>query len=202
MKKIAACIFLGLTFVSSAFAGTPAPLGFSTLQINWSGSGTTAVPTMSTYALLLLAVLLALIVFKLARGQSSLIRAVAPLAAFGVAAAFAVMTENPVAGGVAPPTIGGASCSGSETYTVNASTPPPCFVNTCGSPVTVSYTFIDGATSEFPPTPITTASCTLAYYCEEVGGASDIAAEGATIPSDGRPYATAFCEEIFGSNPT
>ncbi len=198
MKRICSGLVLGLGFVSSAFAGTPL-VGFSTIQINWSAAGgATAIPTMSTYGMLLLALLLAVVVFRISRKRGLLVRSIAPLAAFGIAAAFAVMSERPVAGIMAPPNIDGTSCNGSATYTANGPTPPPCFINTCGSPVTVSYTFIDGATQD--GTPITAGSCTYDYYCdavEEGGDPGDIAADGAVIPSDGMPRATAYCNEIF-----
>jgi len=197
MKKVLVCLALVLGPVSSAFAGN-GPVGFSTFQISWSGgaAAATAVPTMSTYATLLLAVLLALVVFRSLRSRGLLVRAMAPLATFGLAASFIVMTEHPIAG-VTIPDIGASSCSGSETYT--ATFPfetPPCFVNTCGSPVTVSYTFIEGVTAFGAP--ITEESCTLVYYCEDEGPIeTNPATEGAVIPSDGFPYGTAACEEIL-----
>ena len=179
--------------MSSAFA-QPNP-GFSTFRISWSADGATAVPTMSTYGILLLAVLLAIVVFRVSRNRGYLVRAIAPLATFGVAAAFAVMTQPSIAGFVMTPPIDVSSCSGSETYTADGPNPPPCFVNTCGSPVTVSYTFIDG--EEPDTTPITDGTCTRNYYCGDDEGAS-AATQGAVIPSDGLSYATAYCEEIFG----
>ena len=195
MQRIVAGLLLGLGFVSSAFAGAP---GFSTIRLNWSGPGATGIPTMSTYATLLLAVLLALVVFRVFRKRSLLVRAIAPLAAFGVAASFAVMTEQPIAGVMGPAAIDGSSCSGSETYTADAAIAPPCFVNTCGSPVTVSYTFIAGQDVS-SSNPLTAETCTFAYFCA-AGDESDesTATQGAIIPSDGRSYATAYCSEQFG----
>lgn len=193
MKKIITALIVGMGSISSAFAGPPS--GFSTLQINWTGAGgANAIPTMSTYGTLLLAVLLALVVFRISRKQGLLVRALAPVAAFGAAVAFTVMTEQPVAGIVGPPPIDGSSCSGTATYTADAPTPPPCFVNTCGAPVEVSYTFIDGQTSDVIPVPITEGTCTLDYFCE---GDDNVAADGGIVPSDGLSYATAYCVEQF-----
>lgn len=193
MKKIITALIVGMGSVSSAFAGPPS--GFSTLQLNWTGAGgANAIPTMSTYGILLLAVLLALVVFRVSRKRSFVVRALAPLAAFGVAASFTVMTEQPVAGVMGPPPIDGSSCSGTATYTVNAFTPPPCFVNTCGAPVEVSYVFVNGQTSDVIPVPITEETCTLTYSC---AGASGDAAQDAIIDSDGLSYAAAYCEEQF-----
>ena len=191
MQKFVAGLLLGLGFVSSAFAGGVP--GFSTIRLNWSGPGATGVPTMSTYATLLLAVLLALVVFRVFRKRSLLVRAIAPLAAVGVAASFAVMTEQLIAGISMVPAIEGSSCTGSETYTATGDMPPPCFVNTCGSPVTVSYTFIEGQGPD--SNPITAEACTFEYFCDDTLG--NVATQGAIVPSDGEFYATAFCVEQF-----
>ena len=192
MQRIVVGLLLGLGFVSSAFAGAVGS-GFSTIRLNWSGPGATGVPTMSTYATLLLAVLLALVVFRVFRKRSLLVRAIAPLAAVGVAASFAVMTEQLIAGIPMAPAIEGSSCTGSETYTVTGDMPPPCFVNTCGSPVTVSYTFIEGQGPD--SNPITAEACTFEYFCDEAE--QEVATQGAIVPSDGEFYATAFCVEQF-----
>ena len=199
MQRIVAGLLLGLGFVSSAFAG--APVGFSTIRVNWSGLGAaTVVPTMSTYATLLLAVLLALLVFRVFRKRSLLVRAIAPLAAVGVAASFVVVTEQPIAGISGQSPIGISSCSGSETYTATANIGPPCFVNTCGSPVTVSYTFIDGQEASFSgPIPITAEACTFDYACVDGSGpVLEAATQGAIVPSDGESYAMAYCSELNG----
>ena len=194
MQRIVVGLLLGLGFVSSAFAGAVGS-GFSTIRLNWSGPGATGVPTMSTYATLLLAVLLALVVFRVFRKRSLLVRAIAPLAAVGVAASFAVMTEQLIAGISMVPAIEGSSCTGSETYTVTGDMPPPCFVNTCGSPVTVSYTFIEGQGPN--SNPITAEACTFDYFC---GDEQEVATQGAIVPSDGGFYATAYCVEQFGAD--
>ena len=196
MQKIVAGLLLGLGFVSSAFAG--GVQGFSTIRVNWSGLGAaTVVPTMSTYATLLLAVLLALLVFRVFRKRSLLVRAIAPLAAVGVAASFVVVTEQPIAGILGQSAIGISSCSGSETYTATTSQGPPCFVNTCGSPVTVSYTFIDGQDSN--SNPITAEACTFDYVCVSEGDlVREAATQGAIVPSDGESYAMAYCSEQYG----
>lgn len=198
MKRIVAALLLGLGSVSSAFAGG-AP-GFSTIRLNWSGPGATGIPTMSTYAALLLAVLLALLVFRVFRKRSLLVRAIAPLAAVGVAVSFAVVTEQLIAGILGSPAIEGSSCVGSETYTSTGSTAPPCFVNTCGSPVTVSYTFIEGQEASFSgPIPITAEACTFDYACvDDSGLVLEAATQDAIVPSDGESYATAYCSEQDG----
>jgi len=199
VQKLVAGLLLGLGFVSSAFAGAQ---GFSTIRVNWSGLGAavTVVPTMSTYATLLLAVLLALLVFRVFRKRSLLARAIAPLAAVGVAASFVVVTEQPIAGISGQSAIGVSSCAGSETYTATDSTGPPCFVNTCGSPVTVSYTFIDGQTASVSgPIPITAEACTFDYACKDDSGlVSEAATQDAIVPSDGKSYAMAYCSEQYG----
>ncbi len=201
MQKIVAGLLLGLGFVSSASAGAPGFSGFSTIRVNWSGLGAaTVVPTMSTYATLLLAVLLALLVFRVFRKRSLLVRAIAPLAAVGVAASFVVVTEQPIAGISGQSAIGISSCSGSETYTATPSQAPPCLVNTCGSPVTVSYTFIDGQEASVSgPIPITAEACTFAYECvDDSGLVLEAATQDAIVPSDGESYAMAFCSEQYG----
>ena len=199
MQRIVAGLLLGLGFVSSAFADVQ---GFSTIKVNWSdpSAAVTVVPTMSTYATLLLAVLLALLVFRVFRKRSLLARAIAPLAAVGVAASFVVVTEQPIAGISGQSAIGVSSCAGSETYTATDSTGPPCFVNTCGSPVTVSYTFIDGQTASVSgPIPITAEACTFDYACKDDSGlVSEAATQDAIVPSDGKSYAMAYCSEQYG----
>ena len=163
----------------------------------------TAVPTMSTYAIVLLAVLLALVVFRVSRNKGLILRALAPLVTFGLAASLVFVTDSTTAGLVLvlPPPVDADSCNGTQTYTAEApANPPPCFINTCGAPVEVTYTFVSG---EKPGgTPITADSCTLVYFCAEEGAeegdeVSAVAADGAFIPSDGLPKATAYCDEIF-----
>jgi len=204
VQRIVAGLLLGLGFVSSAFAGGRGAPGFSTIKVNWSdpSAAVTVVPTMSTYATLLLAVLLALLVFRVFRKRSLLVRAIAPLAAVGVAASFVVVTEQPIAGISGQSAIGVSSCAGSETYTATDSTGPPCFVNTCGSPVTVSYTFIDGQKASFfgsGPIPITAEACTFDYACKDDSGlVSEAATQDAIVPSDGKSYAMAYCSEQYG----
>lgn len=190
----------GLGVISSAHAGPP--LGFSSFQISWSGNAPvpTAVPTMSTYAIVLLAVLLALVVFRVSRNKGLILRALAPLVTFGLAASLVFVTDSTTAGlvFVLPPPVDAGSCNGTQTYTAEAPlNPPPCFINTCGAPVEVTYTFVSG---QGPGgTPITADSCTLEYFCAigEDLSASDDATDGASIPSDGLPKATAYCLEIF-----
>ncbi|MEZ5573723.1 MAG: hypothetical protein R3E64_17155 [Halioglobus sp.] len=58
---------------------------------------------MSIYGMLLLAWLLAIVAFRVLRDRSLFVRAIAPLAAFDVAASFAFMSERPEAGGMGPP---------------------------------------------------------------------------------------------------
>lgn len=191
MKKLVTGLTLSLGCAARALAGSQIG-GFSTFQISWSsGVVASAVPSLGTYGMLLLAALLALVVFRFSRSRGALVRAVAPLVTFGLAASFAFMTERPVAGGGVGP-VDATSCNGSSTYTANLTNPPPCFVNTCGAPVTVSYTFIDGEQAD--TTPITDATCTRDYFCSGEGSS---AIDGAIIPSDGLSYATAYCQEIF-----
>jgi hypothetical protein len=118
----------------------------------------------------------------------------------GVAASFVVVTEQPIAGISGQSAIGISSCSGSETYTATDSTGPPCFVNTCGSPVTVSYTFIDGQKASFSgPIPITAEACTFVYACKDDSGlVSEAATQDAIVPSDGESYAMVYCSEQYG----
>lgn len=184
---------VGALLVSPAtLAGIPA--GSSTLTINWT-SGATAVPTLGLYGTIALALLVMVAMLRILRDKPAMLRAIAPLAGLGITLGAGVWVQDLTAGGiVAVPDVGATSCNGSQTYTADAPTPPPCFVNTCGAPVTVSYTFV----SATDPTgsPLTAEGCTFEYYCEDaVDG--DRALNGAQIPSDGRSYATAYCREIF-----
>lgn len=194
MKKIIAVLLAVFGPVSNVFAGIAS--GFSTFQVSWSAASPTAVPTMSTLATVLLAVLLALVVYRVSRNRGLLVRAIAPLATLGVIASLTVITESPIAGAPSSsPPVDASSCSGTQTYTANEFTEPPCFSNSCGVPVTVSYTLIAGETPEGAP--ITEGSCTLEYYCSPAD--SNAATQGAIIPSDETPYGTAYCAEIFFS---
>ncbi|HKK23931.1 MAG TPA: hypothetical protein VJ947_09615, partial [Pseudohaliea sp.] len=86
--------------------------------------------------------------------------------------------------------------------------PPPCFINTCGAPVTVTYE-LDSAYGPEGQL-LTPEECTFGYYCEseEVNGIDafgpnaeappGIALDGSEVPSDGQSYATAYCLEMFG----
>jgi hypothetical protein len=69
---------------------------------------------MSTYALICLAVLVAIAAYRLLRDRSFIVRALAPLVTFGVAGFFLVSAEQPIAG----------VDSGSATYTADRLTPP------------------------------------------------------------------------------
>ncbi|RLQ21873.1 hypothetical protein DWB85_09800 [Seongchinamella sediminis] len=201
MKKLLAVATTGLGFTSNAFAGV---VGFSTIQINWSaGAAASAqpVPTLGTYGAIMLAILLALAAYRLSRKGGALVRAAAPLATLGLAAGLLFSTDNPIAGIAMVPAIEGNSSEGSQSYTANEFDPPPCFINNSGQPVTVTYTFVDGAGPGGEP--ITAETCTFDYYCQdgEGEGEPNVALDGASVPSDGQPYATAYCSEIFGEGP-
>ncbi|MCX2973582.1 hypothetical protein EYC87_08320 [Halieaceae bacterium IMCC8485] len=194
MKKLAGLLLGVMGSATNAFAGVPVPGGSATFRLNWSGvEAPTAVPTMGTYGILLLAVLVVIVVFRISRDKGLLVRTLAPLVTFGLAASFLIMTEHPVAG-LLNPRIDANSCNGSETYTtIYPTTPPPCFVNNCGSAVTVAYTFISGQT--FDQQPLTDGTCTREYFCEELSLAGAI--DGMQIPSDRAPYGAAFCLEMI-----
>ncbi len=186
--------FLGLGFTSGAIAQ---PLGgSSTFQLNWSATAATPVPTMSTYAIALLAILLTVAAYRLTRNQGTVIRAVAPLVTFGVAATILFKTASPIAGVLTMiPPIDATESNGSQTYTAIAPTdPPPCYINNCGMPVTVTYNFISAETGD--GTPITDETCTRLYFCDEAGEGPFVA-DGQVVESDGQPFATAYCQEIF-----
>ncbi len=194
MRRLLVFVATAIGAVSPAFAGA-APAGYSTFQITWAAQVPAAVPTLGTYATLALAALLAVVAFRLTRNQRWLVKAITPVAAFGLSTAVMIGAERTVAG-MALSAIDASDCSGSETYTAGDSA-PPCFKNTCGKPVNVSYTFIEG--EDFEGSPLTAESCTLDYYCDEGGGFSaPPALEGDDIPSNGAALGTAFCAEILG----
>ena len=181
--------------ISSAHAGSP--LGASTLQISWSGNAPvpTAVPTMSTYAIVWLAVLLALVVFRVLRNKGLVVRALAPLVTFGLGASLVFVTDSTTADPtlIVPPPVDAVSCNGTQTYTADSEVAPPCFINTCGAPVEVTYTFVSGVQPD--QTSITAESCTFDYFCSVEEGVEEPAIDGASIPSDGLSRATAYCQE-------
>ena len=180
----------GLLAARTSWAGG-APGGNSTFDLSWT-SGATAVPTLGVYGTIALALLVMVVIMRVMRNRPAVARVMAPVAGLGLTLGAGFWVQD-ITAGVAFPTIGANACSGSQTYTGSApDTPPPCFVNTCGAPVTVSYTFISG--ENFAGAPLTAEGCTLDYFCE---GEQGVAAQGALIPSDGRLYATAFCQEVF-----
>jgi len=196
MKKIIIGLVAGLAPISSALAGPP--IGFVNMRITWTagaGAGALPVPTLGTWGALLLAVVLALVVYRAMRKQDQWLRALAPLATFGLATSAVLMAERPEAGAAMIPPINGDTCSGSETYTVGVN-PPPCFINTCGSSVTVSYTVLNGETPVGDP--ITSANCTYQYFCSDSEGT---ATDGSIVASDGSQLATAYCNEIGVGGP-
>lgn len=189
----------GLLVSQLVFAGPPPPGGFSSFNMSWTA--VSAVPTLGLYGTIALALLVMVVLLRVLRDRPAVVRVVAPVAAMGLTLGAGLWTQDITAGSLALPTIGASSCSGSATYTADPVVPPPCFVNTCGAPVTVSYTFLSG---EDPAgDPLTAEGCTLDYYCEEVDVLDSelVAAQGGVIPSNGEPYATAYCQEIFGLGP-
>lgn len=180
----------GLTVSHASLAGGPL-IGNSTITLNWT-SGATAVPTLGIYGSLALALLVMVVLLRVLRDQPAILRTLAPVAGLGLTLGAGLWVQDITAGGFVP-SIGASSCNGSETYTADGPNPPPCFVNTCGAPVTVSYEFVSGR--DFQGDPLTAEQCTLDYFCSDQEGE---ALQGAQIPSDGRSYATAYCQEIIG----
>jgi hypothetical protein len=189
------------------------PGGSSTITMTW-GSGA-AVPTLGTWGLLALAVLLAVVAFRLLRKEPALLRGLALIAASGALVVASLGGRELVAGAISTP-IEASACQGSETYTANGAVPPPCFVNNCGAPVTVSYEFVSG--QDGAGTPLTSETCTFSYFCEAAnggamnggnggdmllvngginGGNAGAALDGMQVPADGMPYGTAYCQEQF-----
>ena len=142
MRRVV-CKLLSLTGILGF--GTPAVAGgasSNTWSVTWSSIEGVTVPTVSEWQLAMLAVLLLAIGARILRRHS----AVASLLLTGGLGCAAIAggllySDKPTAAG--PPILGGASCSGSETYEAGAN-PPPCFKNTCGSPVTVDVQFVEG----------------------------------------------------------
>ncbi len=193
MKKVAVFLLLGLGAVSNAFAG--GRVGFSTMQINWAPAKPEVVPTMGTYAMLALALLLSVVVYRALRERAAWIKAIAPVVTFGLAGSLVLVAGKIDAGASSAPVDAG-SCSGSSTYTAGEF-PPPCFINSCGQPVVVTYDVLGGESYE--GIPLTAENCTFNYYCSEGGFEGPNATQGSTVPSDGNSYGTAFCDEIFGA---
>ena len=137
---------------------------------------------------------------RILRQRPAVLRAVLPLAGAGLVAAGSFWARDITAGiQSVPPDVTAGSCSGSATYTGIAPTqPPPCFVNSCGQPVTVSYTLVSGTSGDGDP--LTEENCTLDYFCE-AADEGQVAADGGEVPSDGQPYAMAYCVEQFPQEP-
>jgi hypothetical protein len=154
------------------------PGGSSTITMTW-GSGA-AVPTLGTWGLLALAVLLAVVAFRLLRKEPALLRGLALIAASGALVVASLGGRELVAGAISTP-IEASACQGSETYTANGAVPPPCFVNNCGAPVTVSYEFVSG--QDGAGTPLTSETCTFSYFCEAANGGAMNGGNGATCCS-------------------
>jgi len=203
MGKISAGLvgLLGMLASQASLAGGPL-VGSSTLTLNWT-SGVTAVPTLGVYGTIALALLVMVVMVRVLRNRPAVVRTVAPVAGLGLVLGAGLWVQDIAAGIAFVPDIGANSCNGSQTYTADGPTPPPCFVNTCGAPVTVSYSFVSGTDSMGAP--LTAEQCNFSYFCEGASGGMDLdegdrALDGSLIPSDGRPYATAYCREIFGAD--
>jgi hypothetical protein len=204
MGKISAGLvgLLGMLVSQASLAGG-ALVGSSTLTLNWT-SGATAVPTLGVYGTIALALLVMVVLLRVLRNRPAVVRTVAPAAGLGLVLGAGLWVEDITAGIAFVPDISANSCNGSQTYTAQVEgTPPPCFVNTCGAPVTVSYTFVSG--TDFTGVPLTAEQCNFAYFCDGASGEMDVSPEegnralnGSLIPSDGMPYATAYCLEIIG----
>lgn len=177
----------------------PQQPGESTFTITWAPASV-AVPTLGTMGTLALSLLLLVVAYRVLRRQRAVVRVVGPILCSGLVLAGGAWTNNLKAGGV-PPLIDSGSCSGSETYTaVFLADEPPCFINSCGQPVTVSYEFVSGTSAQ--GSPLTAETCTLGYFCDpDSGPPAGSAVDGGTIPSDGQAYATAYCQEIEGMRP-
>ncbi len=182
----------------AANAQAPSP-GSATFDVTWSG-GAAAVPALGTWGTVALAVLVAVACARILRQRPAVLRAVLPLAGAGLVAAGSFWARDITAGiDVIPPDVAAGSCSGTATYTGTWPTqPPPCFVNSCGQPVTVSYTLVNGTSGDGDP--LTAQNCTLDYFCD-AADEGQVAADGGKVPSDGQPYAMAYCLEQIPQQP-
>lgn len=130
-----------LGFGTPALAGGPS---VNTWSVTWSPVEGVTVPTVSEWQLAMLGVLVLAIGARMLRRRS----AAASLMLTGSLGCAAIAggllyTDKPTAGGAAYILPGASSCTGSETYDVGMD-PPPCFKNTCGSPITVDVQFVEG----------------------------------------------------------
>ena len=181
----------------SALAGVSTTFGFTTMVMSWAPlASSTPVPSLSTPATIALSTLMGLIAYRMLASRHGAIK-ISLSAILGVTVAtLGLHTAAPEAGGPPSPIVG-SSCVGSQEYTsYRLRTPPPCFKNTCGAPVRVSYQFVDGETDK--ETPITASSCTKAYTCQSPDDASEItlaAEDGAVVSSSDQWLATAYCLE-------
>ena len=181
-------IFWGvLGFGAPVLAGGPS---YNRWSVTWSSvDGVTTVPALSGLQLAMLGVLLLVIAARILRRHS----AVASLLVTGGLGCAAIAggllySDKPTAGGGPAVILGGASCSGSETYEVGEN-PPPCFKNTCGSPVTVDVQFVEGLENG------------SSYTFEECNVEPDYCGGEAltdVIPSGETLYNLPYCENFGG----
>ena len=198
-----------LAGAESSLAQIPSGLGSSTLRMSWSAEEPVPVPLLTDTALMALGLLLCIIVFRVLKNRPAVVRGLAVLAVGTTSLIAAIGSRELIAQSefIVLPGIGG-SCEGSAVYTSTPiTTPPPCFRNTCGVPVAVSYEFIEGFESgeqEQGPA-LTPENCSFEYACTVSGAAADefsgLASDGSKVPSNGEPYATAFCAEMFEGIP-
>jgi len=163
-------IFRLLSLTGILGFGTPALAGGSsnTWSVTWSPvEGVVegvAVPTISEWQLAMLGLLLLAIGARMLRRHS----AVASLMLTGGLGCAAITggllySDKPTAGASPGFILGASSCAGSETYEVGQD-PPPCFKNTCGSPITVDVQFVEGYVNG---NPYTFEECDVVpNYCE------------------------------------
>ena len=123
--KSAPVLLLAVTDYAAAGATGP--------TVTWAPVGSTPVPTLGTWALMMLIALFALVAFRAWREAPNALRSVLLLAMAGSAGGVALWTSDVESSAMIVPT---ASCEGS--YTVETDSQPVELENNCGAPVVLS----------------------------------------------------------------
>jgi hypothetical protein len=176
----------------SGLAGWSSAQAQDTIILSWSAAQAQSIPTLSMGALMALAVFLAVMSYRLLAKQPGVVRALLPLCVAGTTGWLGVAALESDAG-LLLPDIEASACNGSGQYSVD--TVPPCFVNQCGAPVTVSYRYLE-AEGLGTSVPLSEAPCNLNYTCQAYGIAAPdepVAEDGAQIPSGPTRYSVASC---------
>ena len=169
-----ACLMVMLVSSKNAFAGAGA-----TYTVTWAPLSVSNVPTLSTWSLIMLSVLIGIVAAKRWKDAPNALRSFLAVVAVGSAAGGMVWTQT-AESGVAP-AIPTSTCTGSIDISTRSPLPPGAYShprrleNTCGAPVILTFGECDDPF-------YTVAECRFRTGCAESGD-TVAASEIVNLPS-------------------